>query len=183
MSTPSSLKINLPPKFSNSFWSSPDYRRGVESVYSRLQTGIDENASIIALVEHRTALEYSHAEQLATPSPTPSYSTPLFKNALREGSSKGARSLAANASSASHAFRTIEAEAIRYQAGAHAKVARTLERNILVPFGKWSEDHQGKVKNSWEFVDANLEKFERQKAEVSSERAAVFDNIIGLHSH
>jgi len=166
MSTPSSLKINLPPKFANSFWSSPDYRKGVESVYSRLQTGLDENASILSLVEHRTSLEYSHAEQLATPSPIPNFGTPLFKNALREGNSKGARTFAASASSASHAFRTIESEAIKNQAGAHAKVARNLERTILIPFGKWSEEHREKVQNSWEFVDANLQKFERQKAEV-----------------
>ena len=166
MSTPSSLPINLPPRFANSFWSSPVYRTGVESLYARLQSGLDEDKSILALVEHRAALEYSHAEQLATPSPLPSYSAPLFKNALREGSSKGARSFASSESSASHAFRRIEAEAIKSQAGAHARVARTLERNVLIPFGKWSDEHKEKVQNSWEFLDANLQRFERQKAEV-----------------
>lgn len=166
MSTPSSLPINLPPRFANSFWSSPEYRAGVESLYARLQSGLDEDKSILALVEHRAALEYSHAEQLATPSPLPSYSAPLFKNALREGSSKGARSFASSESSASHAFRRIEAEAIKSQAGAHARVARTLERNVLIPFGKWSDEHKDKVQNSWEFLDANLQRFERQKAEV-----------------
>lgn len=168
MSTPSSLKINLPPTFANSFWSSPDYRTGVEALYARLQSGLDENASIIALVEHRAALEYSHAEQLATPCPLPTYSSPLFKNALREGPSKSARSFAANDSSASHAFRAIESESIQVQAAAHGKVARSLEKNILIPFGKWSQDHQGKIQNSWEFVDANMQRFEKQKAEVSS---------------
>ncbi|UZJ54930.1 hypothetical protein CBS101457_004250 [Exobasidium rhododendri] len=166
MSTPSSLKINLPPKFSNSFWSSPDYRRGVEAVYSKLQVGLDENACILSSVEHRTTLEYAHAEQLAKPSPTPKLAAPLFKNAVREGSSRGVRTLAATPSRASHAFRNIEAEATRVQAGAHAQVARTLERNIMMPFGKWSEDHRDKVQNSWDFVDANLQKFERQKLEV-----------------
>jgi hypothetical protein len=166
MSTPSSLKINLPPTFANSFWSSPDYRLGVEALYSRLQSGLDEDASIIALVEHRTALEYSHAEQLATPCPLPSFSTPLFKNSLREGSSKSARSLSANDSSASHAFRAIESESSQVQAAAHGKVARALEKTILIPFGKWSEEHHNKIQNSWEYIDANLQQFERQKAEV-----------------
>lgn len=167
MSTPSSLRIDLPPRFTNSFWSAPDYRFGVESLYSKLQAGLDENASIIALIEHRSALEYSHAAQLATPCPLPSYSTPLFKEALREGgSNKSSRSFAASDTSASQAFRAIEVESIQVQAAAHGKVAKSLEANILIPFGKWSEDHQSKVQSSWEFVDANLQKFEKQKAEV-----------------
>jgi hypothetical protein len=166
MSTPSSLKINLPPRFANSFWSSPDYRTGVEAAYSQIQTGLDENVSILALIEHRTSLEYSHAERLASPSALPTFKAPLFKRALREGNSKEARSLAANASTASQAFRRLEVEAIQSQAGAHAKVARSLERNILVPFGKWNDEHHDKVQNSWEYVDANLQVFEKQKSEV-----------------
>jgi hypothetical protein len=169
MSTPSTLKINLPPKFSNSFWSSPDYRRGVEAVYSRLQIGLDENASILSFVDQRTSIEYAHAEQLAKPSPTPSFSAPLFKNALREGSSKEARTFAASASSASRAFRVVEAEANKVQAEAHAKVARSLERTVLMPFGRWSEEHREKIQSSWDFVDANLHRFERQKGEVSAD--------------
>lgn len=168
MSTPSSLRIDLPPKFTNSFWSAPEYRLGVESLYGKLQSGLDENASIIALVEHRSALEYSHAAQLATPCPLPTYSAPLFKEALRESASnKSARSFAASETSSSHAFRAIEAESIQVQAVAHGKVAKNLETNILIPFGKWSEDHQNKVQSSWDFVDANLQRYEKQKAEVS----------------
>lgn len=164
---PSSLPINLPPTFANSFWSSPEYRIGVEALYAQLQSGLDENASILALVEHRAALEYTHAEQLATPFPLPAYTSPLFKTALREGTSKNARSFTGSNSSASHAFRAIEAESIQVQAAAHGSVARGLEKTILVPFGRWSEEHQSKVQNSWEYVDANLQRFEKHKTEVS----------------
>lgn len=180
MTTPSSLKINVPPKFVNSFWSSPDYRRGVEALYSRLQHGIDENESIIALVQHRAAAEYTHAEQLATPFPLPSFESPMFKGALREGGSKAARTFAGNDTSAGHAFRTIEAEFVRVQASAHAKVAQNLEKHILIPFGKWSEEHKDKLYNSWEHVDANLQRFERQRIEVSQGSSLYFSAFLML---
>lgn len=168
MSTPSSLGISLPPRFNNSFWTSPEYRIGAEALYTRLQIGIDEDACVLALVQHRTESEYRHAELLATPSPSPSLPAPLFKGALSEAYGHGPRSLASIRSNTSQAFRTVEQQTLQVQANTHGKVARNLERSILVPFGKWADEHRDRIKQSWDFVDANLTKHERLRAEVSA---------------
>lgn len=177
MSTPSALTVTYPPSFQNSFWSYPSYRPGAQSLYSKLQQGLDENESILAFVAHRAELEYSHAEALATPQPQTSFPAPLFKQAagiLSEvlpidggaASSASTRGFAANTSATSRAFRMIQAETNTTHANAHGKVARHLEKSILEPFGTWAADHRERVTQSWQHVDATLARFERQKAEV-----------------
>lgn len=166
-----------PPSFQNSFWSYPSYRPGAQSLYGKLQAGLDENESILAFVAHRAELEYNHAEALATPHPQPSFPAPLFKQAagiLHEvlpldsslGASSASRGFNANSSATSRAFRMIQAETNTTHANAHGKVARHLEKSILEPFGKWAADHRDRITQSWEHVDATLTRFERQKSEV-----------------
>ncbi|KAE8266107.1 hypothetical protein A4X09_0g6241 [Tilletia walkeri] len=83
MSTPSQLSIALPPTFQTSFWSAPQYRRGAQHLYSRLQTGIDENHNVIQVIQHRADSEFAHADNLATQANrTPYPAPPLFKDAL-----------------------------------------------------------------------------------------------------
>ncbi|EST08156.1 Rho GTPase-activating protein domain protein [Kalmanozyma brasiliensis GHG001] len=178
MSSPSSLTVVYPPAFANSFWSHPAYRPGAQSLYSKLQAGLDENESILAFVAHRAELEYTHAEALATPPPQVSFAAPLFKQAagiLHEvlpidtnlgASSAPTRGFSTNTSATSRAFRMIQAETNSAHANAHGKVARHLEKSILEPFGKWAADHRQRVTQSWEHVDATLARFERQKNEV-----------------
>ncbi len=176
MSSPSALTVVYPPSFQNSFWSYPSYRPGAQSLYAKLQAGLDENESILAFVAHRAELEYNHAEALATPPPAPSFPAPLFRQAagiLHEvlpidnaGGSAAPRGFAANSSATSRAFRMIQAETNTAHANAHGKVARHLEKSILEPFGRWAADHRTRVTQSWEHVDATLARFERQKSEV-----------------
>ncbi|EPQ27827.1 uncharacterized protein PFL1_04572 [Pseudozyma flocculosa PF-1] len=191
MSAPSALTVVYPPSFQNSFWSYPSYRRGAQSLYARLQAGIDEADSILAFVAHRAELEYKHAEALATPAPQPSFAAPLFKQAgglLSEvigspvlggepggplggsgggvGGGGSARGFLSNETGSSHVFRLVQAETTSAQANAHGKIARNLERLILDPFTKWSVHHRERVTSSWAHIDAALARFERQKAEV-----------------
>lgn len=168
MSAPSALQINLPATFANSFWSAPQYRRGAQSLYAKLQAGIDENTAVLSLISHRAELEYNHAEALATPLSPPSFGSPLFREALTaHGGTEGARGFAGSDSTISHAFRALEAEATAAQANAHGQAARNLERLIIIPFTKWTEEHKERITSSWNYVDAALERFERQKTEVS----------------
>ncbi|KAJ1021109.1 hypothetical protein NDA16_003895 [Ustilago loliicola] len=178
MSTPSALTVVYPPSFQNSFWTYPSYRPGAQSLYSKLQAGLDENESILAFVAHRAELEYSHAEALATPNPQPSFPAPLFKHAagilsevlpidgVGNGASSASRGFTANTSATSRAFRMIQAETNTTHANAHGKVARHLEKSILEPFGKWAANHRERVTQSWQHVDATLARFERQKGDV-----------------
>ncbi len=76
------------------------------------------------------------------------------------------RGFTTNTSATSRAFRMIQAETNSAHANAHGKVARHLEKSILEPFGKWAADHRQRVTQSWEYVDATLARFERQKNEV-----------------
>ncbi|KAK0551951.1 Rho-GTPase-activating protein 8 [Tilletia horrida] len=83
MTTPSQLSIALPSQFGTSFWSAPNYRRGVQSLYARLQTGIDENHNLIQIIQHRADAEFAHADNLATQANRNPYpAQPLFKQAL-----------------------------------------------------------------------------------------------------
>ncbi|KAN0064324.1 Rho-GTPase-activating protein 8 [Thecaphora frezii] len=188
MSAPSVLTVIYPPSFQGSFWSYPSYRKGAQSLYARLQAGIDEAESILAFVAHRAELEYKHAEALATPAPMPTFTAPLFRPAggiLSEvigspvlgrgastfGETTGAgtasgRGFLYNETGSSHVFRLVQNETTTAQANAHGKTARNLERLILDPFTKWSNHHKERVTSSWEHVDAALSRFERQKAEV-----------------
>ncbi|PWZ01952.1 hypothetical protein BCV70DRAFT_198230 [Testicularia cyperi] len=182
MSAPSALTVIYPPSFQNSFWSHPSYRKGAQSLYAKLQAGLDENDTILAFVAHRAELEYNHAEALATPPPQPSLPAPLFRQAggiIQEvlaspvspldgpiGSAPATRGFPTNTSATSHAFRLIQAETTSAHANAHGKVARNLEKTILDPFGKWALEHRERVTASWEHVDASLTRFERQKTEV-----------------
>lgn len=179
MSTPSALTVVYPPSFQNSFWTHPSYRPGAQSLYSKLQAGLDENQSILAFVAHRAQLEYSHAEALATPHPQACFPAPLFKQAVgilsevlpidgvgNASSWSASRGFTANTSATSRAFRMIQAETNTTHANAHGKVARHLEKFILEPFGKWAADHRERVTQSWQHVDATLARFERQKTQV-----------------
>ncbi len=59
------------------------YRGPLTRLYSHLQAGIDFNARLIALVQHRAASEYAYAESLATPTPAPNFASPIFSGAAR----------------------------------------------------------------------------------------------------
>ncbi len=155
MSTPSALTVVYPPSFQNSFWSHPSYRPGAQSLYSKLQAGLDEDESILAFVAHRAELEYRHAEALATPPPQVSLPAPLFKQAagilnevLPIDGSSASRGFSTNTSATSRAFRMIQAETNTAHANAHGKVARHLEKSILEPFAKWAADHKDRVTQS-----------------------------------
>ncbi|PWN44290.1 hypothetical protein IE81DRAFT_365039 [Ceraceosorus guamensis] len=156
MTAPSTLTINLPPTFVSSYWSAP-YRLGVNSLYTALQRGIDEDSTILALAEHRASLEYNTAEALSAPFPSPNLPSSLFR---------GAREEVKPHTALSHAIRALELEATTAQAQAHGAVAHALERNILTPFGKWSDEHVKRVRSSWEHVNATVERFEALQAEV-----------------
>ncbi|CAD6979121.1 unnamed protein product [Tilletia controversa] len=198
MTTPSQLSIALPPQFQTSFWSAPDYRRGAQHLYSRLQTGIDENHNVIQIIQHRADAEFAHADNLATQAArTPYPAPPLFKNALTyqftnkhntdydyddaedSPSTPSAAPIQPRGESnlnISQAIRAIEAESLLTQANAHAKVANHLQRLVLQPFRKWSAEHRDRVSSSWNHVDASIQRFERQHTETDKLRTTYENN-------
>jgi len=153
----SSLSVTLPPQISSSFWTFPDYRPGAVQLYLKLQSGLQDNSSILSLIRHRIQLEYSHAESLSTPAPFNTLSNPLINDSNNNQTAAGY-------------LKIIHQETTSNQANAHNQLAANLERNILLPFGKWSEQHEGRVRSSWEHLDAALTRFARQKQEVSQQR-------------
>lgn len=153
----SELTITLPASIPSSFWTYPDYRPGVNSLYLRLQSGLQDNQTILSLISHRIQSEYSHAQNLSTPAPIKHLSNPLIN--IGDGQDTGIPS--------GRFLKIIHNETTLNHSNAHNLVASNLEKNILLPFGKWSEQHEGRIRSSWEHVNAALNRFNRQKQEVS----------------
>lgn len=167
MPLPSELSITLPPSVPSSFWTYPDYRPGVNSLYLRLQSGLQDNQSILSLINHRIQAEYSHAQNLSTPAPIKHLSNPLIS--LNNDQINGPGLGAGDGGIPSGRFlKIIHNETTLNHSNSHNLVASNLEKNIYLPFGKWSEQHEGRIRSSWEHVDAALNRFNRQKQEVST---------------
>ena len=164
MTVPSQLAIAYPSTFATSFWSFPDYRTGAVTLYARLQEGLYENESVLALLAQRAEHERSYAHSLARPLGLVEYSEPLFEGA--GNAYDGARGLFAGALPSTRAFRSLENEFTHAYAAPHLDVARNMQRSILTPFGEWVAVHDARVRRSWEAVNEVLVRLERQAVEV-----------------
>ena len=166
MTAPSQLGIAYPPSFASSFWTHPDYRRGATVLYSRLQDGLDENESVLSLIQQRARAERSYAAMLAEPIASCTEHT-LFYGAASSmrGGVSSSKSLAARA------FRNLMHEFGTNEADAHQRTAQALELSVLEPFAQWSEAHSERVRGSWRAVDDALAAMERQSAEVTRTRS------------
>lgn len=165
MTSPTLSNVTYPPTFASSFWTYPEYRKGAVVLYSRLQEGLDENESLLALVRHRAEAEVAYADALAHPPTAPCVDTILFPAAV-EPSRPGYR-----------AYNTLSSQAIRQLPQAmgqegehHTRIAQQLQSLILTPFGKWAYAHADRVHASWHKIDAALLAMERQTAETAKRR-------------
>lgn len=135
-------------------------------LYSRLQDGLDENESLLALVRHRADAEAAYVHALSNPPTTPCVSDVLFPAAADPGR-PGYRAID---TSSSNAIRQLTHDMSQKEAERHARLAQLLQSHILIPFGKWAYAHANRVHASWHKIDDALLAMERRTTETAKRR-------------
>ncbi|KAJ7623327.1 hypothetical protein FB45DRAFT_980263 [Roridomyces roridus] len=143
--------LSLPLSFTNSFWSQ-DFRRGLETLYTKLEQGAAENDEILAFVRARAIAERQQADALSNPGLT----GPAGKGF---GTDDGASLLMA--------FRGLQAESVN-QGQAHKTIATELETLVADPFDLWAKGYKDRLHQSRaSVVDHYLRSYEQAQGEVA----------------
>ncbi|KAF7965016.1 hypothetical protein HWV62_1048, partial [Athelia sp. TMB] len=144
--------LSLPLSFTNSFWT-PDYRRGLEVLFSKLEQGLAENDEIIAFIRARAAAEGQLAMALINPAPT--------------GHDAGTGFHADDGASLLMAFRGLQAESAA-QGAAHRTLANELTTLVADPFADWAKGYRERIGAQRALVlDSWLGAYEAGKADVA----------------
>jgi len=142
--------LSLPLSFNNSFWT-PEYRKGLEVLYAKLEQGTLENDDIIAFIRARAVAEGQLALLLSKPNPI-GYGGTGF------GADDGASLLMA--------FRGLQAESVA-QGAAHQAVSKELHTLVAEPFAQWAQGYKERLKQSKANVMDRLHAYELGEEEVA----------------
>ncbi|KAL5513060.1 RGA8 [Sanghuangporus vaninii] len=142
--------LTLPATFTNSFWSQ-DYRRGIETLYTKLEQGVAEDDEIVAFIRARAVAENALA------------------SALIASQSTGAKGKGFNADEGASllmAFRGLQAESAA-QGEAHRTVAKELKELVADPFAEWADGHKERIYGSRNAViDGWIKSYELAEGDV-----------------
>ncbi|KAL4063091.1 hypothetical protein J3A83DRAFT_4297301 [Scleroderma citrinum] len=120
--------VSLPLTFTNSFWSQ-DYRKGLETLYGKLEQGVAENGEIVAFITARVNAENQFASVLLTP---PAPGTGFSRD---------------DGASLLMAFRGLQDESLA-QGKIHRDIARDLQTLVAEPFDDWAEKYKERLSSS-----------------------------------
>lgn len=123
--------ITLPLSFNNSFWTQ-DYRRGLETLFNKLEQGVLENEEITNFIEARVNAEFDLAQALTMPVAS---------------APRGTGFAADDGASLLMAFWGLKQET-KAQGDGHRAVANDLQALALQPFASWSKGHAQRVKDA-----------------------------------
>ncbi|KAH8116279.1 hypothetical protein DFH11DRAFT_1828006 [Phellopilus nigrolimitatus] len=142
--------LTLPLTFANSFWSQ-NYRQGIETLYTKLEQGIEENEEIVAFIRARANAEHAIAVSLLG-------SQPVGLKGRGFNADEGASMLMA--------FRGLQAES-HAQGEAHRSVAKELKDLVADPFDEWARGHKERIYSSHaSVVDGWLKSYELAQGDV-----------------
>ncbi|THH01772.1 hypothetical protein EW145_g6857, partial [Phellinidium pouzarii] len=141
--------LTLPLTFANSFWSQ-DYRQGIETLFTKLEHGIEENEEIIIFIRARANAEIALATFLLGP---------------QISNSKGRGFNADDGASMLMAFRGLQAESAA-QGEAHRTVAKELKELVVEPFAEWAAGHKDRILGTRNaIIDGWLKSYELSQGE------------------
>lgn len=172
MTTASQAPLKLPPTFASSFWPShpayPSYRSAITHLFTLLQHGLDENASILAYIERLVQVQWDLVDSLRRTTDKVSSAIhkekPIFRGARDEDAAAAPN---ANPSDLARPVRrhllvnALQSAAVEPVAAAHVRVTQQLTRSVLEPFGEWTTMHGERVRESWRIVEEWLDAFEQ----------------------
>ncbi|GJJ11361.1 hypothetical protein Clacol_005593 [Clathrus columnatus] len=148
--------ITLPMTFANSFWSQ-DYRRGLETLYQKLEEGLIEDIEIFNFIKARALAENELALALLTNQSTVPQDSGF-------GVDDGASLFAT--------FRSLQAES-RKQGEAHKVAAQELVTIAADPFGQWASKHAARIAdNKKDMLDGWIRAYEQAIADVDKLKLA-----------
>ncbi|OAX43944.1 hypothetical protein K503DRAFT_610472 [Rhizopogon vinicolor AM-OR11-026] len=142
--------LSLPLTFTNSFWTQ-DYRKGLETLYNKLEQGLLENDEIVAFIRARAVAEAQIATSFQYPASVSSQGTG-FNN------DDGASLLMA--------FRGLQEES-KSQGKVHKDISNDLQALVADPFNEWALGYKDRLSSSKATVINNwLRAYEDSQKEV-----------------
>lgn len=184
MTTSSQAPLSLPSTFPNSFWpaypSYPSYRSAVSHLFTILQHGIDEDASLVQYVKLLIEAQYDLVDTLRRS--TDKIDTivakdkPIFKGS-RPGPTDTSTPLLGTGSSTpagttKYLIKALHNAATEPLAASHVRTAMQLQRGILDPFSEWSAAHRERIQDSWTTLEQWLDQFEAGQDDLDRLKAA-----------
>ncbi|ANB11590.1 Rgd2p [Sugiyamaella lignohabitans] len=147
------------PSFSDSFWTS-GYSTGLNVIFDKLRQGCVENDEVLALAAARADAEEAYGNRLMD---IPSHFQ-VKKNGF--GRDDGA--------SLRKAYEGIIVE-MGTEGNHHIQVAENIRRMVILPFGKWADDHRKRVDYSSHILRDKLKSYERELSEVQKSQRKYFN--------
>jgi hypothetical protein len=148
------------PTFTSSFWS-PDYAGGLNILFTKLNQGVQENTQILTIASMRADAETAYSTSLGSIAPSVD----------RLNSTGFKRDDGASTRKAYEGVRSEMIEASRN----HLKIADNIRELVVVPFGRWCEAHEGRVRGSQEDLAGKVKAHEKQGEVVRKLRGAYFN--------
>jgi hypothetical protein len=148
------------PTFTDSFWS-PDYASGLNILFTKLNQGVIENTQILTIASLRADAETAYATSLGAIAPAVD----------RLNATGFKRDDGASTRKAYEGVRSEMVEASRN----HQKIADNIRELVVVPFGRWCEAHEGRVRGSQEDLMGKIKAHEKQGEAVKKLRGAYFN--------
>ncbi|CAO1628913.1 unnamed protein product [Parajaminaea phylloscopi] len=187
--TPAQASLELPATFAASFWPSyptyPSYRSALVHLFTLLQAGLDEDVAIVSFVkqviESHWALVDHFKDSLGGSAAASSSafvasqiqaSKPVFREARSSTSHQHHASLATSGRGPASLIGAMHATAIEPLIAKHVRTANSLARNILEPFGEWSQTHAQRVTKSWQAIEEWLDTLEKGQDELDRLRTS-----------
>lgn len=138
--------------FQDSFWTK-DYIGGVQTVYDKLQQGINENQQVLNLVASRITIEEGYGQRLQ------SVRSSHYASKTGFGRDEGA--------TLKQAYEGMILD-MSEEGYAHYRVASALDKNVRSPFAVWSDEHKQRVTAAWEGYISKQRAYEKQLASTKS---------------
>lgn len=150
--------------FQDSFWTK-DYIGGVQTVYDKLQQGIQENQEVLNLVSSRITIEEGYGQRLQ------SVRSSHYASKVGFGRDEGA--------TLKQAYEGMILD-MSEEGYAHYRVASALDKNVRSPFAQWSEEHKSRVTTAWDSYLARQRSYEKQLATTKSLQRSFFTKCAAM---
>ncbi|KAL1957078.1 hypothetical protein VTO42DRAFT_6336 [Malbranchea cinnamomea] len=150
----------MPGGFAESFWT-PDYASGLGVLFGKLQQGIVENQQILAIAKMRADAEQLYSAKLGEIAPVIDRMT-----ANGFGRDDGA--------SVRKAYEGMRSEMIEAEKN-HQKIASNIRDLVVTPFSRWADQHEKRIVNSQEELQAAIKAHSKQAELVKKLRSQYFN--------
>ncbi|KAG8834562.1 hypothetical protein FRC17_008396 [Serendipita sp. 399] len=169
--------ITLPLSFTNSFWSQ-DYRRGLETLFHKLEQGVAEDNEIISFLEVRarspTLLAREELTARFQARIRAEYDIATSLNTPTAAGPRGTGFSADDGASLLMAFWGLQQET-RAQGNGHKAIADDLNTLALQPFATWAKGHEERISDAkLNLLDLWLKDYEDSREEVEALKNAYY---------